>query len=75
MVIMTKIVRFIDTTSFNHLMYANDMVLLSPSIVGLQHMLKICETFATESDMLLIPKNVYMCIQPKGFCIISIPKV
>ena len=67
---------FINNTSFNHLMYADDLVLLSPSVSGLQHLLKTCEVFATECDLVFnSKKTVYMCIEPKGFHIISIPKV
>jgi hypothetical protein len=67
---------FINNTSFNHLMYADDIVLLSPSASGLQHMLKICENFASECDLVFnSKKSVYMCIQPKDFRIYSVPKV
>ena len=48
-----------NNTSFNYLMYADDTVLLSPSTSRVQHLLNICETFATDCDM-VFKKTVYM---------------
>ena len=34
--------------NFNHIVYADDMVLLSPSIQGLQCLLNVCDMYAKE---------------------------
>lgn len=50
----------------NHLMYADDAVLLAPSAFGLQKLLLICEHFATKCDIIFnLRKTVCMCIKPK----------
>ena len=38
--------------SVNHLYYADDMVLISPTPFGLQKLLNICETYAKDHDIL-----------------------
>ncbi|XP_041977998.1 uncharacterized protein LOC121732246 [Aricia agestis] len=57
----------IDGVNVNNLSYADDMVLLSASICGLNKLLKICEKFASEHGLLYnIDKSVYMVFQAKG---------
>ena len=46
----------------DHLMYADDVVLLSSSVYGLQKTLLICEHFATECDIILIFTKLFVCI-------------
>ena len=41
----------------NHLMYANDLTLMSPSAKGLQKLLDICHLYAKETDMLFITEK------------------
>ena len=42
----------------NHLMYADDLVLISPSTAGLQKLLDICQRFGIEHDMIFNPKKI-----------------
>ena len=39
-------------TGLNHLMYADDLVLLSPSAAGLSILLSICSTYGIEYDVM-----------------------
>ena len=39
---------FVGTMLVNHLMYADDLVLLSPSAAGLSMLLSICSTYGIE---------------------------
>lgn len=41
----------IDNVSVNNISYADDMVLLSPSISGLRKLLKVCETYAVQHGL------------------------
>ena len=34
----------------NHLMYADDLVILAPSVGGLSKLLRICESFGESND-------------------------
>ena len=42
---------FVGTMLVNHLMYADDLVLLSPSAAGLSILLSICSTYGIEYDV------------------------
>ena len=52
----------------NHLLYADDIVLISPSSVGLKKLLSVCEKFGDDNDMLfnasksaiMLSKSSYM---------------
>ena len=60
--------------SVNHLYYADDMVLLSPTPFGLQQLLDICEKYAREHDILFnSTKTVCMAMLPKGFREMHLP--
>ena len=37
----------------NHLMYADDLVILAPSVAGLSKLLRICESFGESNDIVL----------------------
>jgi hypothetical protein len=51
----------------NHLSYADDMVLLAPSLSALQELLDICGNFAQPNDIVYnTTKTVCMLIRPKG---------
>lgn len=39
--------------SINNISYADDMVLLSPSIRGLRKLVKICEGYAEKSEVMI----------------------
>ncbi len=41
----------IENKQVNHLMYADDLVVLSPSSAGLQQLLSICSVYGVESDI------------------------
>ena len=43
---------FVGSMLVNHLMYANDLVLLSPSAAGLSILLSICSTYGIEYDVM-----------------------
>ena len=58
----------------NHLMYADDGVLIAPSPNALQTMLDICETYGNTNDILYnSKKSVIMCIKPKECKSIYVP--
>ena len=42
----------VGNSCINHLMYADDLVLISPSVSGMDELLKGCEEFAAEHDVL-----------------------
>ena len=43
---------FVGTMLVNHVMYADDLVLLSPSAAGLSILLSICSTYGIEYDVM-----------------------
>ncbi|XP_075984930.1 uncharacterized protein LOC142982353 [Anticarsia gemmatalis] len=50
----------------NNLSYADDMVLLSPSIKGLRRLLSICETYAREHDLVYNAKKTELLVFRSG---------
>ena len=44
----------IGTTLINHLMYADDSVLLSPSALGLSVLLSVCSAYSIARDIALL---------------------
>ena len=51
---------------YNHLLYADDMVLIAPSIAALQKLLDKCSIFALNHSILYnVKKTVCMCFRPK----------
>lgn len=57
----------IDGVSFNNISYADDMVLLSPSIGGLRDMLKVCEKYAERHGLKYnVNKSEFMLIKGKN---------
>ena len=58
----------IGTTTINHLMYAADLVMLSPSVSGLSELMQVCGLYGLNHDMkynskksaVLIFKSKYM---------------
>ena len=66
----------INSTFSNHLMYADDTVLLAPSAKALQLLILICEKYAKDCDILFnVTKSVYMCIKPKELSAMQVPQV
>ena len=41
----------------NHLMYADDLVIMAPSVAGLSKLLRICELFGASHDMIFNHKK------------------
>ena len=46
-----------DNEIINHLMYADDLVIMAPSVAGLSKLLRICELFAASHDMIFNQKK------------------
>ncbi len=56
---------YMSNVCFNHLMYADDIVLLSPSIAGMRSLLDECSSYAKEHDIIFNQtKTVSMNILP-----------
>ena len=64
----TNVGCFLNGVSFNHLLYADDMTLIAPSIHSLQILLDHCDSFALANDIKFnANKTKCMCIRPKKF--------
>ena len=62
--------------SMNHIAYADDMILLSPTPFGLQVLLNTCEKYANEHDIVYnTKKTVCMCLRPKMFKNMCLPQL
>ncbi len=46
-----------SSRNVNHLMYADDLVLIAPSAKGMRELLHICELYGTEQDIKYNPKK------------------
>ena len=52
----------------NHLLYADDLCLLAPSVQGLRQLLRVCELYGVEHDILFNPdKSNCMYFLPSRF--------
>ena len=61
-------------TIINHLMYADDIVLISPSSAGLKSLLNICEKFGEQNDILFnASKSAIMVFKSKTMPSFNIP--
>ena len=72
----TKVGCALCKTMVNHLAYADDLVILSPSVKGLQKLLNICSEYGEEHDIMfnhIKPECMYFPV--KGRALINIPKV
>lgn len=66
----------INGNSANHLMYADDSILLAPSPQALQDLLDICENYARKCDITYNEeKTVCMCVKPSKYRNIFVPNV
>ena len=53
---------------FNHLMYADDLVVIAPSPRAMQMLLNLCDNFARENHVIYnTKKTVCMCVKPNCF--------
>ena len=60
----------------NHLLYADDTVLLAPSPAALQKLVALCETYALDKDILYnYKKTVCMVMLPKTLKKLSVPSI
>ena len=59
-----KIGCYLNNMSYNHLIYADDTVLLSPSAQGLQRLIQLCEVYARKCDIIFnVTKSKYMYVK------------
>ena len=64
----------INGTCVNHLVYADDTVLIAPSPMALQELLNCCAEFASNHDIIYnAKKTVVMCVKSKKFNDIYVP--
>ena len=57
---------YVGDVCVNHLSYADDMVLMAPSIKALQALINTCASFASDNDILYnTSKTVCMTVWPK----------
>ncbi len=67
---------YISNTCVNHLMYADDSVLIAPSISILQHMILECQEYAETCDILFnVKKTVYMCVKSRNIYMPKVPSL
>jgi len=58
----------VNNSNLNHLMYADDLAIVSPSARALQILLSHCDEYAKDNDIIFsTKKSVCMCVQPKSF--------
>ena len=64
----------LNNVRVNHLFYADDSVLLSPSPQSMQVLLKVCDKFAKDHELQFnIKKSCVQCIRPKWLKDLRIP--
>jgi hypothetical protein len=62
----SKVGCFVNGYLYNHLVYADDTAIFAPSANALQKLLKICDTFSVESDIIYnVKKSMCMIVKPK----------
>ena len=65
---------YINGASFNHLIYADDTVILAPSPSALQKLISKCEEFANDTELVFNPKKTkLMCFKPNMLADINVP--
>ena len=66
----------INGVSLNHLLYADDMVVLAPSPLALQRLIDECSNYASKHDIYYHErKSGYMCMKPNKMKDIAVPNV
>jgi hypothetical protein len=71
-----KVGCYINGVCYNHLNYADDCVLLAPSVRALQILIDECVIFSQCNDMLYnCKKSLCMSFYPKVFCNMQMPTV
>lgn len=70
----SKVGCILANSTINHLLYADDLCLISPSTAGLQKLLDICGEFGSKHDLIYNSlKSVTMCFIPKTVKLSNIP--
>ena len=65
---------YINDTCVNHLIYADDAVLIAPSPAALQKLIFVCQNFALNHDISFnVKKTVCSCFKPKSLKVIYVP--
>jgi len=60
----------------NHLLYADDAVLMAPSPHAMQKLLNVCDKFATKHELIYnVKKTFCMCVKPKWLNTLVIPNL
>ena len=66
---------YINSVCFNHLIYADDTVLLAPSPRALQALIDECVTFAVDHDLIFnMKKTKSLCIRPGNMKKLYVPE-
>ena len=66
----------LNSQSVNHLLYADDSVLLAPTPQALQKLLNICEQYAADVELLYNTKKTFcMMVTPKWLKYIDVPHI
>ena len=64
----TRVGCYMNHVCFNHINYADDCVLLAPSVPALQILINVCNSYASQFDMIYnCKKSLCMSFYPKGF--------
>ena len=72
----SKIGCYVNNACVNHLMYADDSVLVSPSPFALQSLVNMCEQYANDNEITYnAKKTVCMCIKSKPCKNINVPSI
>ena len=67
---------YINGVCVNHLVYADDTVILAPSAQGLQDLLTICQSYAKSHNIIFnVRKTKCMCVKPKFLADLCVPAV
>ena len=67
---------YVNGACCNHLIYADDTVLLAPSPSALQKLIDICCSFAVEHDLIFNAKKTKLiCIKPSKLKFLYVPGV
>ena len=66
----------VNSCKTNHLLYADDSVLLAPSPTAMQHLINICEKYAAKYELTFnVKKTKGMCFKPKSLSKLNIPVI
>ena len=76
LLVNTKVGCHLGGMCINHLLYADDIVLICPTIKGLNSLLKTCSNYAIQHDIIFNPKkSKCLAVIPAWLSIVNIPHV